>query len=136
MLHFASEVSSLVHQLGTLDDIAVKVASPDQSYLAQYSVKQGSSLLYDVIVKEALHRSGPQETNHAPVVDFVKKMAHVLGKKVPDDVLQTKLAATVVIDDALTNLIRQESDGTKQAELRETQEFGREFFAELLRKII
>ena len=47
MRNFATEVSRLVHSLGEMDNLAIKVASDGASQTAQEAVARGSSALYD-----------------------------------------------------------------------------------------
>jgi hypothetical protein len=135
MLSFALEASRIAHQLQTLDEIAVKIASADGSALAQNTVAKASNDLYTVIVKEAMDNS-KSNIRHVPVTNFVNKLAGVLGKKTVNNDMRIKLAAAVVADDVLTDLMSQISDETKIAELRETQLYGREYFIELLRNVL
>lgn len=135
MLNFALEASNIAHQLRTLEDIAIKVACADSCAIAQNTVAKASNDLYNVIVKEALS-GNPTEIRHMPVVKYVNKLATVLGKQPASNDLQVKIAAAIVVDDALNTLVSQTTNDAKIAELREAQLFGREYFVELLRNVL
>jgi|GEM_PF-2295633 len=135
MLKFATEISRLVHDIGKMETIAVKVASAENSYDAQAATAVASSGLYDVIIKRATDESA-ETPNYKPVVACVKKMAQYLGKPPVDAQQCLKIAAAVAADDALSEILPKTADEGEQRKLAAMQMYGREYFVELLRGVI
>jgi len=123
MRKFAQEVSGLVHSIGKMDALAVKVASENASLEAQQTCAKVASELYDVIQERAVTECD------GDVCTLVDKMANAL--ELPDVTpdFKAKLAAAVAVDNALAA----QPTTTKTANARS---YGREFIAELLREVI
>ena len=134
MRAFTEEFARTLHDLRTLEEIGVKTASAEITYLTAHGVQRGASDLYDVLVKKA-EDEFPGETHERQVDVTVVKMAMLLGKPVPSPILRAKIAAAVAIDELLTSFLRTEP-AENRAKLAETRAYGREFVTELLRKAI
>jgi len=135
MLNVAADICQLVQNIGSMEDIGVKVASARESAIAQCTVKEASSALYNVIVKSAAEYVDPQPTHHQRVVAFVDKMASLLGRPVIPAETQLKIASIVATDDAL-DLVRQgTADAAEQEKFAAAQAFGREFLVSILREV-
>ena len=119
MYKFASDVSKLIHDIGSLDTIAEKTASENASNESQLTCCQASDALYAVMQKKAA------EECDGDVCLLVTKMAQLLGKPSLTTEQYVKLAAAIEVDSILV--------GPKTAEVRA---FGREFFASLLREVL
>jgi hypothetical protein len=119
MYKFASDVSKLVHDIGSLDTIAEKTASENASRESQAACCQAADALYGVMQKKAA------EECNGDMCGLVTKMAQLLGKPTLTTEQYVKLAAAVEVDKVLC--------GPKTAEVRA---FGREFFATLLREVL
>lgn len=133
MLSFATEVSQLVHSLGEMDTLAVKVASAEDSSAAQQAVAQGSDHLYDVISKTAQEENPKDLPGHYKVALLVNRMSEVLGKGKLSSDTNLKLASVAAADEALSALLEAEPNNTKYAEMRS---FGREYMMEILRGVL
>ncbi len=133
MLSFATEVSLLVHSFRQMDDVAEKIASAEDSGKAQQSVAQGSHALYDVILKVANDSTERDIPGHLKVAACVNNMSRTLGKGVLAPDVNLKIASAAAVDEALTNLLVEQPDNTKLAEMRA---FGREYMMEILRGVI
>jgi hypothetical protein len=125
---FAAELSDVVHNTLALDTIAVKIASVDGSLEAQNLKSQVSGEIYTVIEKTAADKS-------LTVVELVEKVAEELKKPALDPEYRTKLAAAVLVDSSLTRVIS-ESTPDEAMKLASSRAYGREFFVELLAKVI
>lgn len=123
MRKFAQKVSHLVHDIGRMDVLAVKVASENGSLEAQQTCAQAASGLYDVMQKEAEDKCG------GDFCVLVEKMAQALELPPVSPELKAKIAAAVVVD----NTLGQAPQTVKTARARL---YGREFIAELLREAI
>jgi hypothetical protein len=125
---FANELSAVVHNALELDTIAVKIASVEGSLEAQALKSQVSDGIYAVIEKTAAD-------NSTTVVELVEKVAAELSKPAIDSEYRTKLAAAVLVDSALTSVIA-EASPAEASKLASSRSYGREFFVELLAKVI
>lgn len=134
MRAFTEEFSRTLHDLRLLEEIGVKTASTEITYLTANGVQRGASDLYDVLVKKA-EEEFPGETHERQIDVAVVKMAMLLGKSVPTPATRAKIAAAVVVDDLLTSFLRTETP-EDQVKIAETRAYGREFLTELLRKVI
>jgi hypothetical protein len=130
MRQFAQKVASLLTELQQLETIAVKTASEKASSAAQKTQAEASSCLYDVIKKEASTQSG---NAHDKMLILVGKMASVLGKPAMTNDTKSKLAAAVLVDQALHTRLgaTQEKDKVASCIL-----YGREHIAEILKGIL
>jgi hypothetical protein len=135
MLSVATEIRQLVHDISSMEVIGVKIASAQDSALAQQAVAYTSSGLYSVITKYANDYSPQTITHHQQVVGFIDKVAQVLGLPQIPNSTRLKLAAAVVADDALSTVMAQ-TQGPELSKLAESQTFGREFVVELLREVL
>jgi hypothetical protein len=136
MLNVAAEISQLVHSIGDMETVGVKIASAEGSAITQHTNSYASSALYNVIVKCAEDFVPGEMPHHARMVSFIDKTASVLNKPVFSQAYMRKLAAAVVADDALTDVISITSDDGERVKLAEAQAFGREFIMEILRGVI
>lgn len=135
MLAFASEVSELVHGIGALDEVGVKVAEADVASVSQLAAAHSSNMLYDVIYKQAMAETPVDWPNHFRVASFVSKMASTLRKPEVQSSQMHKMAAAVKVDDSLTSIMPTAS-GEGLQKLAEVRSFGREYFMELLREVL
>lgn len=135
MLGVATEISQLVHAISTMDTLAEKVASAQGSALVQQSTSQASNDLYNVIVKVASDQT-PHQPRHKQVVDCVCKIAQLTGKPAPIGESQQKLAAAVVVDETLSEVIPTEENQAERTKLAEARAYGREFVMSLLKEVI
>ncbi len=135
MRSFAAEVSRVVHDLGSLEIMAIKTASLDDCALTQEAIALSSEGVYGVIVKRACDEARVSGANHFGVVGYIVKMAQALGRPAPSNHLRAKLAAVVLADSALVEAQRTStaSEKTKYASARK---FGQEYFVELLREVL
>jgi len=125
---FANELSAVVHNALELDTIAVKIASVEGSLETQALKSQVSDEIYAVIEKTAADKS-------LTVVELVEKVAGELKKPELSTEYRTKIAAAVLVDAALTNVIA-EASSAEASKLASSRSYGREFFVELLAKVI
>lgn len=124
MRKFAEEISNLVHALGKMDVLAVKVASETACMEAQQTCAQAAYGIYDVMQKRA------QEECDGDMCTLVEKMAYALGKPgVVTPVFKAKLASAIAVDTALSK----QPAPPKTAALRA---YGREYVTELLREVL
>ena len=132
MLSFATEVSQLVHSLGEMDSLAVKVASAESSQ-AQKTVAQSSVALYDVILKKAQDLSQEDYPQHLKLAACINCMANALGREALTPDTNLKIASVASVDEALTSMLDKDPDNAKYAEMRA---YGREYLMEILRGVI
>jgi hypothetical protein len=125
---FANELSAVVHNALELDTIAVKIASVEGSLETQALKSQVSDGIYAVLEKTASDKL-------TTIVDLVEKVASELAKPAVTPEYRTKLAAAVLVDSALTSVIA-EASPAEAAKLASSRAYGREFFVELLAKVI
>ena len=135
MLNFAMEVSRAAHDIGKMDDVAIKVASASDSVRAQNTVAQAADMLYSVISKRASEDLVEQPEVYG-IPNCVNKMACYLGKPELGIGQITKLAAVVAADKAIGEVIAQESNAAEQQKLAEMRAYGREYFVSLLREVL
>jgi len=135
MLRFAKEISTLVHQVGTMEKIAMQTSSVEACAMAQKATGEAATHLYNVIVKEACAQHTGESLNHYVVSSFIMKLAHVLGKTCDRDV-QLKLAAAIASDDVIDITMKNLTNPVELAKLAEMKVFGREYFTELLREVL
>jgi hypothetical protein len=128
MRSFANEMSQLVHQALELDNIAVKIASVEGSVETQLLKSQVSDGIYTVIEKTAEEKS-------LTIPELVEKIAGELKREVPAD-CKMALAAAAAVDAALTNVIAASQNSSEAVKLAESRSYGREYFLELLGKVI
>jgi len=136
MINVAAEISQLVHSIGKMEDIGVKVASAECSALAQVTNAKASTALYNVITKCAQEFVPGDMPNHCRMVLFAEKTASVLGRPEISAAQRLKLASAVATDDALTDVLAQTQDIAECTKLAEARAFGREFMMEILRGVI
>jgi len=132
MLSFATEVSQLVHSLGEMDNLAVKIAAAESAQ-AQHTVAKGSVALYDVIVKKAQDLSKKELPGHFKVAWCINQMAAALGKPPLTADTNLKIASVVAVDETLTSMLSAYPNDLKYAEARA---YGREYLMEILRGVI
>lgn len=135
MLAFAQEVAQAVRGIRVFEEFAVKVASADLSMEAQGTKAEAASQLYAVMEKKAAE-AFPALPEADRVVALVEKVAHCLGKPAFTAEDRWKLAAAVVADTALTNVLSSITDVGERTKLAEQRAYGREFFVELLGKAL
>ncbi len=136
MLNVAAEICQLVHDIGSMETIGVKIASAEGSAVAQHTVARASTALYSVIDKSASDYVPPGMPHHQQMTTFIDKVAAVLGRpEVPREV-RHKIASAVAADDALTDVMSQEKNPVEYTKLAEARAFGREFVMELLRGVL
>lgn len=123
MRKFAEEVSRLVHSVGKMDAIAVKVASEVASVQAQGACAQVADGLYDVMLEKAA------EECDGDVCKLVVKMAQALALPEVSADMRAKIAAA----DAVDTMLRSVTPSEKVANMRR---YGREFISELLREVL
>lgn len=131
MLNFAHEVSTLLHNLGHLDTLAIKVASVEDSQDLQTTTAIGSDKLYNVIYKKA-EEVMPEGPAHWQFTTFIDKLAMLLGKPEMTEEQTLKLGSAVAVDVALSSVM-ETNNISKYAEARA---YGREYIMELLRGIL
>jgi len=136
MLNVAAEISQLVHSIGVLETVGVKIASAEGSAFTQRTNAQASSALYNVIVKCAQEFVPGEMPHHYKMVSFIDKTAEVLNKPAFLQAHRHKLAAAVAADDALTDVMSITTDDDARMKLAESRAFGREFIMEILRGVI
>ena len=134
---FSYEVSRVVHQLGDADQVSIKLADAESVGDLQYSVAEGSNIIYDVMEKKASEVTPGDLPQHRRMTLLVEKMAHDLGvPQVGADTLH-KLAAVVEADRALSaTLDAEEMSDADRVKLSSLRMFGREYFMELLRGVV
>lgn len=132
MLNFAINIRQIVQDLREIDDIATKIASDQTSCEAQQLLKQGANALYSQLVREACYNDLSAIPTHTKVVTLINKVAEALGypELNPGDNLE--LAAMTVADEALSTVL----ESTPNEKLAEARDFGREYFATLLQRIL
>jgi len=135
MRYFAHELSVAVHSLGGMEALGVKIASADACVQTQNAVAQGCGHLYNVMYKKAMAETiiGPPE--YIRVVQFMDKVATVLEKKPMTTDMRYKIAAVVLADSTLEELMKTDNLQERR-KYAEAQMFGREFMVELLRKVL
>lgn len=131
MLHFAHEVSQLVHSVGTMDTLAIKIASAEGSQLAQTTVAVCSDQLYNVIYKKA-SETMPPGPDHWRFTTFINKLAMLLEKPVLTEEQNLKIASAIATDVALSEVMQTNSN----PKLAEARTYGREYLIELLRGVL
>lgn len=136
MLHIATEIRRLVHNIRDMETIGVKIASVEGSAQAQQTVVQASTGLYNVMTKCAAEYIPGDMPQHKRMTTFIDKVASVLGLPTIADTTKLKLASAVAADDALTDVMSQEKDPTQHAKLAEARAYGREFVMELLQGVL
>ena len=136
MLNVAAEISQLVHGISALETAGVKIASVEDSALAQQTTAQASSALYNVITKCAQEFVLGEMPHHSRMVAFIDKAASVLGRPdIPED-YQLKIASAIAADDALTEVLGSEEDAQERSKMAEARAFGREFVMDLLKGVL
>lgn len=136
MLNVAAEISQLVHAIGKMEEIGVKVAAADCCALAQTTNAKASTALYNVINKCAQEFVPGDMPNHFRMVQFADKTASVLGRPAMSCAQRLKLASAVASDDAITEIISLTPGAHEREKLAEAQAFGREFVMEILRGVV
>ena len=136
MLSVATEIRQLVHNLGTLDNLGVKVASVGGSVEAQRTVADVSNGLYNVMVKSASINVPGEMPHHQRMVIFMDKVASVLNQPAIPAEVRLKIASASAADEALTTVMQHTPDVVERAKLAEARSFGREFMLELLRGVL
>ncbi len=136
MLNVAAEISQLVHSIGDMETVGVKIASAEGSAFTQRTNSYASSALYNVITKCAQEFVPGEMPHHSRMVSFIDKTASVLGRPVIPQEYQHKLASAVAADDAFTDALQLTPDGDEREKLAEARAFGREFVMEILRGVI
>ncbi len=138
MQNRGSELSDLAHSVGTLSQISEKLASVEGSIFAQQISAIGADAFYTVMRKEAMAVGGTGPV-YQKMLGFIDKLAEVLNKPAPSPELRHKLAAVVTTDDAITEVLgadKGEKTAAVYGNLFGMRGFGREFFVELLQKVI
>ena len=136
MLSIASDIRNLVHDIGSMEFIGVKVASAETSAIAQNTVKEASSGLYTVMTKSASENVLGDMPHHQRVVLFMDKVASVLRLPEIPAPVRLKMASVVAADDAITDVMSNTPDVVERAKLAEARSFGREFMVELLKGVL
>jgi hypothetical protein len=134
MLVFAQEVSQLVHSIGQMDTLAVKVASAEDSHLAQVTVAEASNRLYNVMQKKASEVIKGDQPRHLKVAVLVNEVATTLGKAPLSEEQNLKIASVVAVDEALTEMLK--TAGVVDLKYAEARAYGREYLMEILRGIL
>jgi hypothetical protein len=134
MLSIASDISHLLHAQDKLETLAIKTASADISLDAQTANRDAADGIYRAITKEAGYRADGQ--NPFRFCLTIKKMASALNKEQPTPDTQLKMAAAVVVDEALCNSIQTMTDPKDQLKIAEQIAYGREYLSELLRGVL
>jgi hypothetical protein len=130
----AHEVSRLVHNMGRLEEFAVKTAEEKDAALIGASNARAASDLYAVMAKEAAFM--PDGSNPFRMCRTVSKLAHELEKTAPGAITQLKLAAAVAVDDTFDRVLASGINGASKTKIAELQAYGREYVVELLRGVI
>ena len=135
MLNFAMEVSQAAHAIGKMDDLSIKVAAAEDSREMQVTVSHASHMLYSVIEKRASEDTIEQPKVYG-IPNCVAKMASYLGKPELGIGQIMKLAAVVAADEAIGEVIAQETDMAECKKLALMRSYGREYFVALLREVL
>lgn len=135
MLNFAMEVSRAAHDIGKMDNIAIKVAAAEDSREMQVTVSRASDMLYSVIDKRA-SEDPVEQPNTYGIPNCIAKMASYLGKPELGIGQIMKLAAVVAADNAINNVLAQETNPVEQQKLASMRFYGREYFVSLLREVL
>jgi hypothetical protein len=130
----AHEVSRLVHNMGSLEEFAVKTAEMKDVSLIGVSNASAASSLYAVMSKEA--EFIPDGSNPFRMCRIVSKLAQELEKPLPGAITQLKIAAAVAVDDTLDRVLSSGIREESKAKIAELQAYGREYVVELLRGVI
>lgn len=134
MLSIASDISNLLHSQDKFEAIAIKTASADASYDAQKATLELADGIYRAITKVANFNADGQ--NPIRFCLTVKKMAEVLNKEPPTPLTHLKLAAAVIVDEALCSSYTTQVDPKEQLKIGEKIAYGREYISELLRGVL
>ncbi len=136
MRKFAFELRDTLFSLKKMDDLGVKLAEADTCALSQQAVAIGCDSLYDTLYKTAMAHTVNGEPGHMRMITFVEKLAEIThGRPVPLD-LQYKLAAAVLADDTLTEVLKTSNDKVACKKFAESRRYGRELVAEFLREAL
>ena len=137
MTHLAQDFSVAVHGISELSNATVKVADTDTLTDIQESIAVSSSVLYDVMTKEASTTIEGPAALHSKVTAYVSKLAAALDKPaVPAEMLH-KIAAVVVADTAIEETREEVKEAEEASEkMASVQSYGREFFVTLLNEVI
>ena len=130
----AHEISRILHNIGTLEEFAVKTAEVRDTALIGMTNADASSSLYAVMTKEAEFVS--DGSNPYRMCRMVTKLAQELDKPVPDVFTQLKIAAAVAVDDTFDKVLSFDIDVSEKAKVAELQAYGREYIVELLRGVL
>lgn len=134
MLSIASDISRLLHTQDNFEAIAIKTASASVSVDAQEATRDIADGVYRAITKVAHYQ--PDGHNPLRFCLTIKKMAEALQKTPPEPFLQVKMAGAVIVDEALCNCIKAQSDPQEQLKTAELIAYGREYLSELLRGVL
>lgn len=134
MLSIATDISRLLHTQDKFETIAVKTASVGASVEAQKATRDISDGVYKAVAKVANYQ--PDGQNPFRFCLTIKKMAEVLEKNPPTMAMQTKIAAAVIVDEALCHSLQTQSDAQEQIKIAEQIAYGREYLSELLRGVL
>lgn len=134
MLSIATDISRILHAQDNFEVIAVKTASVDASIEAQKATRDIADGVYKAVAKIANYQ--PDGQNPFRFCLTIKKMAEVLRKEPPSMVTQAKIAAAVIVDEALCNSIQTQADVKEQLKIAEQIAYGREYLSELLRGVL
>ena len=130
----AHEVSRLVHNMGRLEEFAVKTAEEKDAALIGATNARAASDLYAVMAKEAAFV--PDGSNPFRLCRTVSKLAQELEKTAPGAITQLKIAAAVAVDDTFERVLSSNIGDTSKTKIAELQAYGREYVVELLRGVI
>ena len=130
----AHEISRILHNIGTLEEFAVKTAEAKDTAVIGVTNADASSSLYAVMAKEA--EFTPDGSNTFRMCRLVTKLAQELDKPVPDVFTQLKLAAAIAVDDSFDRVLSFDIDNSEKAKVAELQAYGREYVVELLRGVL
>jgi len=134
MLSIATDISQLLHKQDAFEVIATKTASVGASVEAQKASRDIANGVYRAITKVANYQ--PDGQNPFRFCLTIKKMAEVLKKDPPTLQTQAKLAAAVIVDEALCSSLNTQTDPQDQLKVAEQIAYGREYLSELLRGVL
>jgi len=130
MYKFATEVVEKLALMGAMEKIAVDTSSAQASLDAQVANVKAAHVFYEVLQKKA--EDTCTGTSTEKFCSLVEKIAAHTGKDAPTEAMQHKVAAAVLVDEALTKELHKEAN-EKVATLRA---YGREFITTLLQEAL
>jgi hypothetical protein len=127
---FAEKISSMVHQQGGFDYIAVKTASVGVAVQSEAAAAEIAHNIVGVLKKEA------GDNSPYAFADFIEKIARAKGYPYLAMEDKAKLASAMIVDTALTYALSEIPDGPEHVKLATTRLYGREYMLEVLRGVI